>query len=553
MKGIKILCIVFISLFGLFSSCKKDDFTPPAIQTLSVKAQSSTSFEVVGNIAKRGSEGIEDYGFIYNTSQEIGENKGIKVSLGKDAKEGEFRKQIRVDGTLPYSYNNTVWVRSYLRDSRGTVFGTMLSVNLPSPSMGDITPKMAMSGEVVKITGTFFDATANNTVVTIGNIKAKTVSVSPTEISAEVPSGIQASHGNSVNVSIQIGSTPAGNSSFQILANFKDFSPKSGTVGSELKFTGDNLPDYFGSSNIQVEMGNQLINPSYYYGTINVPFTAKESSDLAITINGKKKVLGTFKVTPPVISEISPESVYPGQSIMLRGTNFPPINDGGEGRPLVKLGTGSYGDVYFYDKGTYTYNVPDNIAEGDYSLYLKVGPHEVQAPKKLKILGYSASNFSPKSGSSLQLINISGSFIAGNWYTVYFGSVQGGGTATSPTNLQVTVPYGMSEGNVKISVEFPNKKVTIPGDFEVVGPSFTSFSPTSAVPGTVLTIKGSGFVQGYDTIVKFGSIAVAPNSVTSNTILVTVPSNVSPGAMKLTVVTAGQSVAHKDNFTLLDK
>lgn len=553
MKGTKILCIVFILLSGVIFSCKKDDFTPPAVQTLSVTALSSTSFEVVGNIGKTGSEETLEYGFVYNSTQEVGENKGIKVSLGKDAKEGEFRKQIRVDSALSSNYYNTIWVRSYLRDAKGTVFGAMLNINLPSPSMGDITPKMAMSGDIIKIVGTFFDATINNTVVTIGNVRAKTVSVSSTEISAEVPSGIQASHGNSVNVSIKIGSTPAGNSSLQMLANYKDFSPKSGPVGSELKFTGDNLPDYYGSSNIQVEMGNQLINPTYYYSTINVPFTVKESSDLAITINGKKKVLGTFTVTPPVISELSPESVYPGQAILIRGTNFPTMSDGSEGRPLVKLGTGSYTDVSFSDRNTYHYTIPGNISEGDHSLYLKVGPHEVQAPRKLKIMGYSATSFAPKSGSSLQLINITGNFISGTWYTVYFGSIEAGGTATSATNLQVTVPYGMPEGNVKISIEFPNKRVTVPGDFEIVGPSFTSFNPTSAVPGTVLTIKGSGFVQNYDTVVKFGSIAVSPNSVSSNTILVTVPSNVSPGAMKLTVVTAGQSVTHKDNFTLLDK
>jgi len=553
MKRLKIQYIAFVILLGLFFSCKKDDFTPPAVQTLSVTASSPTSFNVVGSISKVGSEKVEDYGFVYNNTQEIDENKGVKVSLGKDVKEGEFQKQIRVDSALAYSYNNTIWVRSYLRDSRGTVFGAMLNVSLPRPSMGNIAPNMAMSGEVVKITGTFFDATANNTTVMFENIKAKLVSVGETEISAEVPAGIQRSHGQEINVSVRIGSTPAGSGSFRILANFKDFMPKSGAVGSELKFTGDNLPDYYGGSDFRIEMGDQVLNLPYYYGSVNVPFTVKETSELAITMDGKKKVLGTFKVTPPVINELTPESVFPGQSILVRGSNFPSISDGSEGRPLIKLGSGSYGDASFYDRGTYQYTVPTNLTAGDYSLYLKLGPHEVLASKKLKILEHSATSFSPKSGSPLQQVNISGNFIPNTNYIVYFGSLSVYGSTTTSKNLQVSVPYGVATGKIKISVEFPDKRVTIPGDFEVIGPSFSSFSPASAVPGTILTIKGAGFISDYGTVVKFGSIVVNPNSISDNTIVVTVPSNVTPGAMKLTVVTGGQTVMHKDNFTLLDK
>ncbi len=548
------LHIALFVLLTFFFSCKKEDFTPPAIQTISVVANSPTSFKVVGNISQLGSGKVEDYGFMYNNSPEISETTGIKVSLGKDVRTGEFSKDIVVDNILANSYNNSMWVRTYLKDSRGTVFGALLNVNLPVPSVGNITPNMAMSGDIIKISGDFFDGTVSNTAVVFENVKAKVLSVSKTEISVEVPTGLSARHGNNVNVKISTGTTTINSSSFQILGNYKDFIPKSGPVGTSISFTGDNLPaSYYYNSPPLIELGGQQAVIVYNDGGVNVPFTVKENSDLAVTVNGKKKVLGTFTVTAPVISDLSPASVFPGEAVLVKGTNYPNINDYSEGRPRIKLGSGGYQDVYLNDAGQFYYNVPTNIEAGDYPLYLKVGPHEVLSPKKLKILGHTATSFSPKSGSSLQQINITGSFITGSWYNVYFGSVQTNGTATSSTNLQVTVPYGMSEGKVKIMIEFPNNKVTIPGDFEVTGPSFTSFSPTSAVPGTVLTIKGSGFAPNYDTAVKFGSIAVAPNSVTSNTITVTVPSNVSPGAMKLTVVTGGQSVSHKDNFTLLDK
>lgn len=555
MKRLKIQYIAFVILLGLFFSCKKDDFTPPAVQTLSVTASSPTSFNVVGSISKVGSEKVEDYGFVYNNTQEIDENKGVKVSLGKDVKEGEFQKQIRVDSALAYSYNNTIWVRSYLRDSKGTVFGAMLNVSLPRPSMGNIAPNMAMSGEVVKITGTFFDATVNNTTVMFENIKAKLVSVGETEISAEVPAGIQRSHGQEINVSVRIGSTPAGSGSFRILANFKDFMPKSGPVGTKVAFTGDNLPDSYYGSEFKVNFGDQTRDAYYYNGGIDIPFTVKENFDLSITVAGKNKMLGAFKVTPPVITSIEPSSLFPGQTLQIKGTNFPPSEDyyGNVIGAKVRLGSAAYQNVSYYPLGQFNYTVPENTAPGEYTIKLNVGPNEVSAPQNVKVLAFAATSFSPKSGSPLQQLNISGSFIAGNWYNVYVGSVVTSATAASSTSLQVPIPYGVNIGKTKISVEFPDKRVTIPGDFEVIGPSFSSFSPASAVPGTILTIKGAGFISDYGTVVKFGSIVVNPNSISDNTIVVTVPSNVTPGAMKLTVVTGGQTVVHKDNFTLLDK
>lgn len=199
----------------------------------------------------------------------------------------------------------------------------------------------------------------------------------------------------------------------------------------------------------------------------------------------------------------------------------------------------------------FSYSIPSNAPEGDQTLFFKVGPHEVQASKKIKVQGYTATSFSPTSGGPGREINITGNFIQGGGYYVTFGTVNSYGTATSPTNLRVMVPSGINAGKIKLAVDVPNKKITIPGDFEVTGPSFTSFSPASGVAGTLITIKGSGFFPNiYNTAVKFGTVSVTPTSVTENTIVVAVPSNVTPGAMKLSVVTYGQTVINNDNFTI---
>lgn len=180
-----------------------------------------------------------------------------------------------------------------------------------------------------------------------------------------------------------------------------------------------------------------------------------------------------------------------------------------------------------------------------------MGPHEVQAPKKIKVLAFNAISFSPTSGGIGREVNITGNFVQGANYSVAFGTTTYYGSATSSTNLKVFVPSGINVGKVKLTVDFVSKKVVLPGDFEILGPSFTSFSPASGVAGSLVTIKGAGFIPNYIYgSVKFGTVLVTPISVTDNTIVVAVPSNVSPGAMKLSIVFNGQTVVHPDNFTI---
>jgi hypothetical protein len=92
--------------------------------------------------------------------------------------------------------------------------------------------------------------------------------------------------------------------------------------------------------------------------------------------------------------------------------------------------------------------------------------------------------------------------------------------------------------------------VTAPGTFTVTVPTITSFSPTSGVAGTVVTITGTGFNSAYGAGVNFGSISASVLSVTSSTIKAIVPSNTGNGAMKITVTSGGQTVVSADNFTV---
>lgn len=137
--------------------------------------------------------------------------------------------------------------------------------------------------------------------------------------------------------------------------------------------------------------------------------------------------------------------------------------------------------------------IPTSTAAGDQTLYFKVGPHEIQAPKKIKILDYSITSFSPTSGVRGKEVNITGNFISGPYYYVAFGAANAYGTATSATNLRVCVPSGINTGKRKLTFDPNGRSIVTPGDFEILGPTFTSFASSSGVAGTQITIRGNGF------------------------------------------------------------
>ena len=172
------------------------------------------------------------------------------------------------------------------------------------------------------------------------------------------------------------------------------------------------------------------------------------------------------------------------------------------------------------------------------------------APQKFTVVAPSISSFAPTSGPVNSQVTLTGTFVAGQYYTVNLGSYSTSAYASSSNTLIVTVPYGISGGALKISVVIGGQTVTAPGTFTVAVPTITSFSPTSGVAGTVVTITGTGFNSTYGAGVNFGSINASVLSVTSTTIKAIVPSNTGNGAMKVTVTSGGQTVVSTDNFTV---
>lgn len=551
MKKYSLYLGILVLLFACaLQSCKKDKGSDPEIQTTSVTSLSLSSVLMKGNIINKGSFKVLDYGFVYSTTTSgINETIGTKVSLGTSAPEGEYSKQ--VDGiTTTGSYSPVLYVRAYLTNERGTAFGKLTTITLPTPSTSNVSPLSGRSGDQVTITGQFYTTAASDVKVTFNGTQATVLSVSQTQVVVQVPSGISAAHNTQIPIAVSVaGRSITASYSFVIQANVKDYSPKSGPVGTIITFSGDNLPSYYYGSDISVLFGGISQSIGYYSSGMQatVPSTVTSSSvQVSAVVGGKTFALpGSFSVTAPTITSLSPGSGLPGSTVTVYGSNFPTTY----GSLTGTLGGVSVG-INTYSSGQLTFTVPSSMSAGSYAFILKAGPNNVSAPQNFTVSSPSISSFSPSSGAIGKQVTIYGTFVSGQYYTVYFGSSSVSAYASSSSAITVNVPSGLSGGDYKISVTVGGQTITAPGTFTVTTPSITSFSPTSGVPGTIVTINGTGFNSTYYNTVTFGSINATVLSSSDNVIKAIVPSNTGNGAMKITVNTSGQTIVSSDNFTV---
>ncbi|WP_207536093.1 IPT/TIG domain-containing protein [Desertivirga arenae] len=559
-KGIfTLICLIFSLL--ILEGCKKDESSHPEVRTITVQPVSPARVKATGEIVHKGSFKILDHGFMYGSSSAVTAGAGTKVSLGADVNEETITSEFTVTGYS--SYDRTVFVRAYLTDENGTAYGSVVSVQLPNTAISSISPSSGKTGDQITLSGSFYSLTKDEVQVTFANVSAEILSITSSKIVVEVPSGINSSSysSNQIPVSINVGGgiTQLSNS-FKLIPTFTNFSPKSGYLNTTISISATNLPSYYSYSSIRVYFGSVIstnIN-SLNSGSLMVTVPSnvtEEKFQIAVEVDGVKTVIpGEFTLISPTVSSISPSTGLPGSSFSIFGNNFYSSGSYYPGGISVTIGDVPASNINVISTGQINVTIPNDFPVGDHKVVLKYGPFNVEAPQKLKVKPVTISGFSPLSGAPGREVTIQGDFVPNYNYTVYFGSITTSAYSSSTTALKVTVPAGVNTGDVKISVRAGNTTVTATDNFTVLAPSITSFSPTSGVAGTTVTINGTGFTPGtyyYNNSVKFGSVAAGQIlKATDSSIEVSVPSGLSPGAMKISVTNSyGQTAVSQNNFT----
>ncbi len=559
----QLLAVLFS--FFLLQGCEKEEDAHPEVQTLELVAISPATATLHGTVVSKGRFAISDHGFIYGYAPDLNEFNGVRHSLGKDAPFGKFSGEVSVLNLGNNYYgSNTLYARAYLKNEKGTTFGQIASVMLPSANVQGITPSSGKAGDRITISGKFFASSKEEVHVTFANASANVVEVTATKIVVEVPVGIVHDYYyyyqySQIPVNVTIGNQTFGvTSTFRVNPTVKDFAPKAGPIGTSITISGDNLPSsyYYSYSPIKVYLGNtEATIASYSSGGVQILVPSNVSAaNFAITVvvDGVSTVLpGEFSVTPHTISSVSPASGLPGSTFSVFGNNLTNANyyNYYDSNFIVRLGDVPV-PVQYYSTGQLMASVPVDMSEGDYKVSVTAGPHTVEAPQTYKVLAPSITGISPSSGGIGREVVLSGVFLEGQYYTVYFGTVPSGAYAYSASSMRVQVPAGIEPGKVKVYVQHGNRMLEAEEEFTVLAPTISSFAPSSGVAGSEVVITGSGFTPDmWYTTVKFGTVSTTILSITENKIRTVVPSGVS-GAMKISVVHNGHTIISKDNFTV---
>lgn len=327
---------LFIALiFTIIFSCKKELNSDPTLTTDFVKVLSASTCYVKSTVTERGSYDILDYGFVCSESKSsLSINYGTKISFGKNLVSDTFSCVIPYITNNSYYTPSSYYVRAYLTNTRGTIYGLILSFNPLILSVSSVYPKSGKVGDSITIIGNNFSSVPDYNVVKLYNNSLKIGEVSVTSINNVSSSNISAyvpyMNAGTYDVEVYNGiSKSILSKAFTVIVpEVISISPTSGSYGTEVTILGKNF-----NSN-----ANVFINYSQY-NNIYTDIIYKDSSKIIITIpygittgNVKLNVVfssnltftNDFTIEPllTTISNFTPNSGTPGTAVTINGSGF---------------------------------------------------------------------------------------------------------------------------------------------------------------------------------------------------------------------------------------
>jgi hypothetical protein len=164
----------------------------------------------------------------------------------------------------------------------------------------------------------------------------------------------------------------------------------------------------------------------------------------------------------------------------------------------------------------------------------------------------SLASFTPNSGMPGTTVTLKGTGFSGAT-AVTLGSVAATGfTVVDAATITFSVPAGAQTG--AIAVTSPTGSATSSTPFTVTAtpvsaPTITSFSPTSALPGAVVTVTGTNFTGV--TGVTVNGAAATPTITNATTLTFTVPTAATAGLATIVITGPGGTATNNTAFTVL--
>lgn len=410
----------------------------------------------------------------------------------------------------------------------GSTTGTSVFSIIEAFAVDSFAPKKGGPGSKVTLVGSGFGTSTKNIKVTLAGVSCKVESVDAHNIEVTLPQ-------NPVGGTFAI--TQKGKGAIQAAGMFtvvippmiESFSPNGGFPGTVVTIQGKHFGN--NSINLRVKLGKEIIKILSFTDTRIEAQIPKDSSSgpLTVEVTGKggDTTSKSFDVWVPVkFLAFSPTKGEVGTTIVIKGQGFGTslgnVDVTLSGQPLKILALTSK---------QIQVQVPEKAVTGYLQITVKNRGAPVVSTAQFKVIyPPELTKFSPAAGQPGTLLTVDGKnfgmltdnvrVLVGPEKKQQFCIV----SKLTDSKLTCQVQPNTLTGPVTVKVKGMGEALT-QKTFEVWEPvSVTAFSPKDGLPGTVVTINGTGFVtKKGQTTVSCGGKSLKLKSVTTNSIVVQIP------------------------------
>jgi IPT/TIG domain len=439
---------------------------------------------------------------IVNGSNFLGTNLDPTVKVGTNIVVPSLVTDTSFQLTIP---DNAVTAPVTATNANGTTTSPT-TVKVRPTITGDPAPNEAAAATHVILSGKTFQGTTS--VKFNGTVTAPfTVGVGGTSLNVTVPA---AAVDGPISVTNAGGTTATANP-FKVDAKVNSFTPAAAAGNANVTISGTG----FGVAPV-VHFANAAA-PAVIVSHTPTSIVAKVPADArngSISVDGPNNTSTSVAMFKPLmkITGFDQANYQVGNMVTVNGTNFL-----ANGVPTAKLGVnaivvGSPMDTSFQ------FVLADNALTAGVSM--ANGNGTTTSPTTVKVRPTITGDPAPNEAVVGTHIIISGKTFTGTTAVKFNDAV------TAPfvigaggTTLNVTVPTAAQTG--KISITNAGGKTLTLNDF-LVDPHINSFTPTSGVVGTLITLSGTGFF-GADRVDFAGGVSGAPTTATATSLKVLVP------------------------------
>ena len=390
--------------------------------------------------------------------------------------------------------------------------GKLRVPSIVAPKITSFSPSSGPVGTVVTINGSAL-AGAND--VQINGIPAA-ISGTPTatQVKAIVPPG---AHTGYVYVATPDGSIVGANQ-FKVTPKITGFTPPSGLRGSSVVISGTTFTGATAVKFGSLTAAYTIDNDSQI--TATVPATATTNKLTVTTPAGTSTSTNNYTVIlPPTISSFSPSSAPVGALVTANGSNLGTVTDAtvnGTAAAITPVSATQLKLTVPAGAHTGPLQLTNPAGTGSSGGQLKVTP---------KITG-----FTPPSGLRGSSVVIAGTTFQGAT-AVKFGTVTAAFTVDDDSQITATVPATATTN--KLSVTTPAGSNTSAASYTVIlPPTVSSFTPTSAPVGALVTVNGSNLSTVSDATINGVPATITPVSATQ--LKLTIPAGAQTSKLTLT-------------------